>query len=792
MALAFNQQDPVQGLVDYVSDIKPFHSKIIEILVEYIHEDSVKVTINDELSTCVNFGYPNINSIFVFDIISINQSTNSFNVRSNIKNIIFPGQRIELWFSKNNNGFYYVDSITYDFNNNISSIKVNQIIPDSLDISGQIANNFIDFCPNFFDDPDRMRGTYLNQNNQILCDGGFGLIWDSLLYTALNIDIINNEIRIFGDHKDYINESPTITLIDSSLYNGIPGSEIVGVMSVANAIYDGVHTIITTVQDLSTYAITTTAIYQVLSRFIGYDDPLHCFIDNSNGRNETVFATFNEDFQMDITMDYDQSITVYDMENTNTGGFDVIDIGVINSQTEPLVPETLVPPSNPNLFDLWFDTSIGILKQWFNYGWKPIPYAYWFKEDAINIQNSTYFKLIKNHFQDSGFLPINPSLIDEVTDSFGVGAWSDEPYAVFHPAAEINRIDDNTLHISGGNFTSHLLHPTIFEGHDQIQTLGSWEITDFIVESNINNAFVLDSSLGDKTSLFNPGTEFYFNAGNHLNTKWYTIDTLSFDGINTILNVVETIDILPDLINLYQGFGSIPTVFFVPASATTPILWNGERKPTTIVYTSTILDNNIKTISYYWKGPYRIQIDMDYGDSFSSSMTNSTIIDNELLGGLDQSTGGDLTQTSITDELIFGWGNITNWFQYSITNINLTLNEITIFGNALTDIQVNQQIRILGIVDNIGIYTVQTILFNGLSTIIKVVENIPTATIGGSFIEPVDDLPIQLFFKDTVGVNAIEESGALLTTSGPLSISSDFNFLDIGPVDEDYQIIRLR
>ena len=31
--------DPVQGLVDYVLEIKPYHTKVVEVLVEYIQTD---------------------------------------------------------------------------------------------------------------------------------------------------------------------------------------------------------------------------------------------------------------------------------------------------------------------------------------------------------------------------------------------------------------------------------------------------------------------------------------------------------------------------------------------------------------------------------------------------------------------------------------------------------------------------------------------------------------------------------------------------------------------------------
>lgn len=41
--------DPIQGLVDYVADIKPFHTKIFEVLFEYVNTDAVNTTVVDNL-----------------------------------------------------------------------------------------------------------------------------------------------------------------------------------------------------------------------------------------------------------------------------------------------------------------------------------------------------------------------------------------------------------------------------------------------------------------------------------------------------------------------------------------------------------------------------------------------------------------------------------------------------------------------------------------------------------------------------------------------------------------------
>lgn len=45
--------DPVAGLVAYVEEIKPYHTKIIEVLVEYIHTDCIDVTITEDFELAI-------------------------------------------------------------------------------------------------------------------------------------------------------------------------------------------------------------------------------------------------------------------------------------------------------------------------------------------------------------------------------------------------------------------------------------------------------------------------------------------------------------------------------------------------------------------------------------------------------------------------------------------------------------------------------------------------------------------------------------------------------------------
>lgn len=47
MATSIKVNDPVQGLISYVLDVKPYHTKIAEIIVEYIYNDNLNVTMTE-------------------------------------------------------------------------------------------------------------------------------------------------------------------------------------------------------------------------------------------------------------------------------------------------------------------------------------------------------------------------------------------------------------------------------------------------------------------------------------------------------------------------------------------------------------------------------------------------------------------------------------------------------------------------------------------------------------------------------------------------------------------------
>lgn len=47
--------DPTQGLIDYVNTVKPYHSKILEVLVEYVYQEQIAATIGERWNWNVAF-----------------------------------------------------------------------------------------------------------------------------------------------------------------------------------------------------------------------------------------------------------------------------------------------------------------------------------------------------------------------------------------------------------------------------------------------------------------------------------------------------------------------------------------------------------------------------------------------------------------------------------------------------------------------------------------------------------------------------------------------------------------
>lgn len=57
-----SNRDPLQGLIDYVNSIKPFHTKIAEIRVQYNHEDLVDIVISEDIRMHIAIDFTDMSS----------------------------------------------------------------------------------------------------------------------------------------------------------------------------------------------------------------------------------------------------------------------------------------------------------------------------------------------------------------------------------------------------------------------------------------------------------------------------------------------------------------------------------------------------------------------------------------------------------------------------------------------------------------------------------------------------------------------------------------------------------
>lgn len=165
--------DPVEGLVQYVLDIKPYHTKIIEVLVEYVQEEIVDVRIveDPQIEVLINKpsvdpipfgcsdGYatlpfggpglwpvisPNPNTSFE-DYPAINAFTNSFTVPGDLAQDFRPGDQIELiTFVEDYSDMYNIVSVSSVPTGSPPTVNGQFVIEDPL-------NNFATNHPQFGD-----------------------------------------------------------------------------------------------------------------------------------------------------------------------------------------------------------------------------------------------------------------------------------------------------------------------------------------------------------------------------------------------------------------------------------------------------------------------------------------------------------------------------------------------------------------------------------------------------------------------------------------------------------------
>jgi hypothetical protein len=153
--------EPTQGFVDYVTATKPYHTKILDVLVEYVYAEDLNVTITDRISWIMEFTRPDTEVVyscgygFIWDplptlgtpdsivapviieestadipapfypIIDVQPVYETFTVAGDVTTIFPAGKTFTVQGSTGNNGSWTVASSVFTINGTIITVTGN-------------------------------------------------------------------------------------------------------------------------------------------------------------------------------------------------------------------------------------------------------------------------------------------------------------------------------------------------------------------------------------------------------------------------------------------------------------------------------------------------------------------------------------------------------------------------------------------------------------------------------------------------------------------------------------------
>lgn len=131
--------DPIQGLEDYVNEFKPYHTKVFDVLFEYVYTDDVNTTVTEtaiaeslDIVMTKNgstIGWNAEPAAMFAAIVSV--GTNTIIVANNYTNSLKTGDIVNITGSSNSaaNTNYVIQTSTYNSTTNQTTITVTSQIP---------------------------------------------------------------------------------------------------------------------------------------------------------------------------------------------------------------------------------------------------------------------------------------------------------------------------------------------------------------------------------------------------------------------------------------------------------------------------------------------------------------------------------------------------------------------------------------------------------------------------------------------------------------------------------------
>ena len=607
--------DPVQGFVEYVQDVKPYHSKILEVLIEYIHTDVAQISITDSIDWKINISSPEITCA---------------NVSGE--------ERLSAGFD--NQTDYSLSTLTIPSdpgNLGLFRVTVNDV-PAGINVTSPTTFSIISPLPINQGDIVIARVFDTGLVCPTICDMGFG----SIPYGGgKGVPIIANDgidkITIPGDVVlDFPNGTPVnlLSQIVNDTTQNVVGTDTNQYTIIASALISG-----SVGNPPSTSLTLSPALTPLLipgagetSSAILFYQPLpivNVFLPSSS---ESAFNNVGSNmFVVDglFTSRFQQGLQFEVDSGPNKGTYTVLYSDFVSGQTRIRVKETII-----------FPDIIGTVK--------PVVLNYDYSPLLCTLPNENFISVVIDEKLTFGgdVDPITntPSGIvltfyDDVlvynlenTNSTGydldgfsdiITGFSQEPNTTYHRISDVNvDVVNNAFEISGGDF-HHRFTPDLYINGYNISSpvpgnllLGPFQPKRFPVE--IDSTTPSFSVLGDLTWLYSPGRILTIDYLGNVPID-YTIGSSSFDGTKTTIIPSSPLQILS-------------TNGFLIGSVYEPAPINLLGKQVTIVAVSPPADpsdniSNVESISYVRQGPLRINIETVSNDPCAIQITDASIID---------------------------------------------------------------------------------------------------------------------------------------------------------------------
>lgn len=817
--------DPVQGLVDYVNDIKPYHTKIVEVLVEYVYEDQVGVTIGEDTQWVIDSVYPgdasNGQACYggygtqpyggpgLWPILSPNVAGynldypngingQTFSVPGNRTGDLVVGGRVEIVdYVEDYSALYDIIGVS-QYGSPLQSCFIVDTTgsPPFSHLVGSVVEtvgNYLDDGRSFYitdvvpDVPEVGQTTVCVHQSILLTVpmGKLGLVKNirpnSGTYTISAVKYSGGTIDQWPGYPD-----PSTT--------GSPPSFMLG---------DEPHTLVTVVEPLTTPSYSWPELYSAFIRL-----PSLAITEVLSYSN----ATYIEDgFPGLYKQTPDEGISRRNIVAVSTNTVEVFgnwDISNIAAGDKIRIIGSTSNDGTYTVSSIAYDlgtnrTILGVVES----------LASMVASGVVEVDiPSNVFIVNGNHVsrfnQGELFTVVGGPFAGRyvtLTSDYSNGQTRIRPTQSIINVNEGIRIDDvGSGFVVRGNLTTQFPSGSAFNVVGSLYNDGS-----YIVDSSFvslmgsppaqyttiipTSSFVPDAS-GEIHFVFSdPGSPAIPNAG--------VIKESSLIGFGESYSFCDFIEPSPmgahppentanaliiDTLKFNWGWGSSYKWEIIGTDAINSTVYiagemSGMIHIDDIVFIVDSLGND---------GDYQV-----VSTAYNSTYNRTEIELLKLSGGSPNTLPVDpIGSPSPYGFLVLEGADVTNWFQYSLWEARpcigspcVNLNAFVVYGDATKDIQQSQQFRISGTVND-GLYTASmSPIYNASenTTLIFVVESIATHSYGG-WIESARDYGIRLVFEDSVGVSVSENAtGAVLELGGNMVGSWDYNYWDIGSWDED-------